>query len=803
MNRTVSQTNMRSLQTEAIVALNGTDFGHFVLNNPLTVSSYGVTAAEHTNSCEYYNLKYYFATSTSGQFGYISPTTGLQTIIATGNHSGAIAFNPVDNTMYGLSLGYSPVLYTIDPVSGVETQVIAVTTEDPHFLLAMTITNDGRFLMVDATANGIAELNPVTGELTMLIPVDFTVDYAQDIAVDRETNTVFWASYNADNYMATLYTLDLEADTLSFVGYFPTQASAFSPLNYTETDLQHPAAVSYFTATGDPDYGLSVELTWINPTLTIGGEALTSLTSVELYRDGELLHSFANPTIGGSMTFTDTTIAENGSYVYTIYAVNNAGVGADNAARISVGGTCEYTIEMYDYWGDGWNGAAIDVYADTALIGTASFSSGTDARTTIALPVGECSFVWRSGNYDDECYFGIYDPFGILIFSCFRGGAPAAGDFLTLQNTCFAPQPFLNPEEVDIHFSAVPVGTDHSSHKIRLSTFGLTSNITAVTAPPFEVSSDNETFSTTTTIATTGAFEQPILYVRFVPTEVGDFTGTITISSDNTNDTTVAVTGNSIICDEHIGTIPYTEDFEGGIFPPGCWTLESNNSYTWRLFYDTYTNSTWAACPWDWEQQAQQDEKLVTNTIDLTTNLTSIALTFDFYTSYHFLVNPNPAEQHNLLIYASTDNGNTFSSTPIYDMRNDQGAFEEYTVTHASVDLTPLLGETNVKLMFNYYGRYGADLWIDNIMINESYVGIEEETEGSKVSIHPNPATTVLNVEAEGYSTVEILNLLGQSVYSANATSNMQINISGLKSGVYFVRLHGDNGTTTQKFIKR
>lgn len=66
MNRTVSQTNMRSLQTEAIVALNGTDIGHFTLNNPLSVTGYGVSLAENTNSCEYYNLKYYFATSTSG-----------------------------------------------------------------------------------------------------------------------------------------------------------------------------------------------------------------------------------------------------------------------------------------------------------------------------------------------------------------------------------------------------------------------------------------------------------------------------------------------------------------------------------------------------------------------------------------------------------------------------------------------------------------------------------------------------------------------------------------------------------------
>ena len=135
-------------------------------------------------------------------------------------------------------------------------------------------------------------------------------------------------------------------------------------------------------------------------------------------------------------------------------------------------------------------------------------------------------------------------------------------------------------------------------------------------------------------------------------------------------------------------------------------------------------------------------------------------------------------------------------------MRNDQEEFENWEITSAAVDITSLIGETNVKLMFNYYGMYGAEMWIDNIRIDESHVGIEEETMNT-VSIYPNPATTVLNVEAVGYNTIEIVNLLGQTVYAANATSNMQINVSNLNSGVYFVRLNGANGTTTQKFIKK
>ena len=799
MKKTTHQVSVRSLQTEAIVALSGTDFNHFTLGDPSSLTSYGTTASEFTNSCEYYNLNYYFATSTSGQFGTINPTTGVQTIIRTGNNSGSVAFNHADNTMYGLSLGSTSTLYSIDPATGVETQVVSITDDTTYFMMAMTITNDGRFIVVNASRESIDELDPTTGTLTPLIPAGFNINYGQDIAVDRETNTVYWAAYNADASEGQLYALDLTNHTLSLIGAFEDQVAGFCPLNYSDAELNRPAAVSNFTATPDPNHGLSADLAWTNPTLTIGGEALTTLTSVELYRNGELLYSFANPTVGGAMTYTDNSIPTDGAYSYTVYAVNAAGDGLESSVTALVGNLCEYSIVMEDSWGDGWNGAAIEVYAGTTLMATATISSGTDATVNVPLPLGECSFAWVSGSYDSECSFVINDPFGVPVF--IADAAPAEGNFLTIQNTCEAPQPFVNPTETSVSFVAIPVGTTSGAQTIHLLTYGLTSDITATTAAPFEVSADNVTFSTTATIAATEATEQHVLYVRFVPTAAGDVTGVVTFSADNVSDTTVALNGNSVDCSGEVGTIPFTEDFEGGVFPPQCWVLESNNAVTWTSNISTNDNSTWAYCNYGAANE-QQDERLITKTLDLTTNFSSLALNFDFIASYYYVTNEDPAEQYNLLVYISTDNGNTFSSTPIYDMRNDQEEFENWEITSATVDLTSYIGETNVKLMFNYYGVYGAEMWIDNIRIDESHVGIEEETMNT-VSIYPNPATTVLNVEAEGYNTIEIVNLLGQTVYAANATSNMQINVSNLNSGVYFVRLNGANGTTTQKFIKK
>ena len=77
------------------------------------------------------------------------------------------------------------------------------------------------------------------------------------------------------------------------------------------------------------------------------------------------------------------------------------------------------------------------------------------------------------------------------------------------------------------------------------------------------------------------------------------------------------------------------------------------------------------------------------------------------------------------------------------------------------------------------------------------------ENENNAISIYPNPATSILNVNANGYNTVEIINMLGQVVYNTTMNDNAQINVRNLNDGVYFVRLNGANGTTTQKFIKK
>jgi len=82
-------------------------------------------------------------------------------------------------------------------------------------------------------------------------------------------------------------------------------------------------------------------------------------------------------------------------------------------------------------------------------------------------------------------------------------------------------------------------------------------------------------------------------------------------------------------------------------------------------------------------------------------------------------------------------------------------------------------------------------------------VGIDDN-ESKAVLIYPNPANQVLNVNStEYFESLEISNLLGQVILEKMLTTqSTAINISSLKSGVYFIRLKGENNFVTKKFIK-
>jgi len=74
-------------------------------------------------------------------------------------------------------------------------------------------------------------------------------------------------------------------------------------------------------------------------------------------------------------------------------------------------------------------------------------------------------------------------------------------------------------------------------------------------------------------------------------------------------------------------------------------------------------------------------------------------------------------------------------------------------------------------------------------------------TVGGSIILYPNPTSTSLTISAsDRITTIGITNLLGQTVYTNHCNSpQVQVDVSALPSGIYFVKV---NGVEVRKFIK-
>jgi len=156
-----------------------------------------------------------------------------------------------------------------------------------------------------------------------------------------------------------------------------------------------------------------------------------------------------------------------------------------------------------------------------------------------------------------------------------------------------------------------------------------------------------------------------------------------------------------------------TEGFEGGTFPPTGWTLnQTNTNKTWVSYTgDVQEGTTAASCEYD-DSLGAQDELLLSPVIDLTSASGPINLSFWFYMSYYWSV--DPYDNYDLKVQATTDGGATF--TDLWS-EADYGTFTNWTWYNAMVDLSAYAGTNNLQIGFRYVGTDGAQAIIDNISI--------------------------------------------------------------------------------------
>lgn len=114
-----------------------------------------------------------------------------------------------------------------------------------------------------------------------------------------------------------------------------------------------------------------------------------------------------------------------------------------------------------------------------------------------------------------------------------------------------------------------------------------------------------------------------------------------------------------------------------------------------------------------------------------------------------------------------------------------------------------------VRYPHYYTTAEGCDSTINlNLFILNGPLGIDGQPVQFSVSIYPNPTSGVVNIKADGLKQVELYDatsrkVLSQRVDSQESAAALQLNLSQIAAGSYYIRIHTDHGDAVQKIIKR
>jgi len=134
--------------------------------------------------------------------------------------------------------------------------------------------------------------------------------------------------------------------------------------------------------------------------------------------------------------------------------------------------------------------------------------------------------------------------------------------------------------------------------------------------------------------------------------------------------------------------------------------------------------------------------------------------------------------------------------------------------TQYSYTVTGLTGPTDSKLAFRYWvidgGPTGANsniIALDTFDVTRPAANKQDFFAGN-FAIQPNPVSDVFTLSTKNgvaIEKVEVLDINGRIVNQVNGSSTdaIQVNVSELNSGVYFVRVQSDLGVGTSKIIKK
>lgn len=396
----------------------------------------GTLAKKSDFNTKLYAGEYYMGTWYANDDDYtlyaIDPETGEYTSISTTGWVTEMAYDYSTNTMFGVK---DNTLYTINLASGDydkfgtfkglgDTEILSFTIDLEGNMYGIS-SGDGKFYTIDRTSLQCTSVN-YTGLESVLI---------HSMGFDHATGILYWAQCGGfdGNHLCTI---DIETGVATILADNTGVMTGFFIPYLPNTNLPHAPTNVEVTPIGA---SLQAELSWTNPTTTLGGDPLTGITKMVISRDGEVIKEFDNPDVGEAMTYTDKDIPSSGHHYYTFYAVNEEGEGKTASVKTIIGDFCPVFLELFSTTNLSWEGSNITVTSKGELYGQVTLEYGDNYKMfTIYVPSGELEFTYNLvGPYNEEKSFKIYNAdMEMIYYEPISPTGPEDGLFLTYLNDC-------------------------------------------------------------------------------------------------------------------------------------------------------------------------------------------------------------------------------------------------------------------------------------------------------------------------------------------------------------------------------
>ena len=241
------------------------------------------------------------------------------------------------------------------------------------------------------------------------------------------------------------------------------------------------------------------------------------------------------------------------------------------------------------------------------------------------------------------------------------------------------------------------------------------------------------------------------------------------------------------------------EDFNDGLGV--FFTYDAYGDQSWHQ--GTYQGTTYANMNGYANGGANQNEDWLIGFAEIPNGMGFDEVWVEFRTAMKFEGDP-------LRVAISTD----------YDGISDPSDFEWEDITDAfdystgnyewvesgAYDVADIINNHSFYIAFIYSSSdEAASSWeIDYVKVTGKHMTAVNEKEAMTVNLYPNPAREQVSFMLDDNAQVSIFDMTGRKVNEMNlAAGQAQLNVSELKSGVYFVNVRFANGTTADsKFVK-